>query len=51
MPDPDEHVAADVAARRDSYIDKTLGQRETAEQEPAATPSVSRFRQMVGDET
>jgi hypothetical protein len=46
--DPDEHVAADVAARRDAYIERIVGQTE--KKTPiSASPSVERFRQLVGD--
>ena len=38
-------------ARRDAYIEKTFGRRETTAREPEATPSVSRFRDMIGDTT
>jgi hypothetical protein len=51
VPDPEEHVASDVAARRDSYIDTTLGRGETTGPGPTATPSVERFRHMIGDAT
>ena len=49
--DGDETIEADLDARRDAYIEKTFGRRETTAREPEATPSVSRFRDMIGDTT
>lgn len=51
VPDPDGHVVADIAARRDAHLERLLGRREEAAPEPEVTPSVGRFRQMIGDVT
>jgi len=48
---PGEHVARAIVERRDAFIESNLGTTPTAEREPSVTPSVERFRQMIGGES
>ena len=49
--DPDAHVVADVAARRDAYIERLFGHQHETLSNHSASPSVERFREIVGDVT
>ncbi len=48
VPNPDEHVAADVATRRDAHVERLTGSGPGGPPEPVVTPSVARFRAMTG---
>ena len=45
---PDEHVAADIAARREAHVERLNSRPSTSSTEPTVSPSVARFREMTG---
>lgn len=48
VPDPAEHVAADIAARRDAHIEKLFGRTvETETRQIEDSPSVRRLREVM----